>query len=398
MGISEAEMNQVILKAGKDKRIKGGHLWVYQGEIGIIGIGVKSGQLVEVLDNRGRFLGIGYYNQASQIAVRLLTTIRETVDENFFRKRIQQAMAYRSRINRNVSCYRLIFGEGDLLPGLIVDKFEDYLVVQFLTMGMEVNHDLIINLLIELCQPKGIIERSDLSVRHLEELPERAGCIYGECPPSFVIRDNEIKFRVNLLEGQKTGYFLDQSANRAALARYAPGRRTLDCFCHVGSFALHAAFYGASSVLGVDIAEDAVDMAVGNASLNGLDEKCRFKVSNAFDFLRDQVGKKEEYDLVILDPPAFTKSKQTLEGAIRGYKEINLRALKLLPPGGILVTCSCSYHMNIDLFWEIINAAATDNKKKLRLLERRTQNLDHPILMGVPETEYLKCFVFEVIQ
>ena len=391
-------MNQIILKAGKEKRIKAGHLWIYQGEIGIIGIGAKSGQVVEVLDNRGRFLGIGYYNQASQITVRLLTANRETIDEKFFRGRIRQALEYRQRVKHNAACYRLIFGEGDLLPGLIVDWFGDYLVVQFLTMGMEVIHDLVVQLLVELCNPKGIIERSDLAVRHLEELPERSGCIYGECPTSLVISDNGLKFRIDLLEGQKTGYFLDQSANRAALAGYADGRRTLDCFCHVGSFAIHAAAYGASSVLGVDISEDAVNMAIENANLNHLDETCRFKVANAFDFLRDQAGKKEEYDLIILDPPAFTKSKQTLDSAIRGYKEINLRALKLLTLGGILVTCSCSYHISNELFWEIIQSAAADSKKRLRLLERRTQGMDHPVLMGVPETEYLKCLIFEVIQ
>ena len=391
-------MNQIILRAGKEKRIKAGHLWVYQGEIGIIGIGAKSGQVVEVLDNRGRFLGIGYYNQASQITVRLLTLTRETIDEKFFRSRIRQALEYRKQVKHNVACYRLIFGEGDLLPGLIVDRFEDYLVVQFLTMGMEVIHDLVVQRLVELCNPKGIIERSDLAVRHLEELPERSGCIYGECPTSLVISDNGLKFRIDLLEGQKTGYFLDQSANRAVLAAYAAGRRTLDCFCHVGSFAIHAAAYGASSVLGIDISEDAVNMAIENAGLNHLDEICRFKVANAFDFLRDQAGKKEEYDLIILDPPAFTKSKQTLDSAIRGYKEINLRALKLLTMGGILVTCSCSYHVSTELFWEIIQNAAADTKKRLRLLERRTQGMDHPVLMGVPETEYLKCYIFEVIQ
>jgi 23S rRNA (cytosine1962-C5)-methyltransferase len=391
-------MNQVILKAGKEKRIKAGHLWVYQGEIGIIGIGAKSGQVVEVMDNRGRFLGVGYYNQASQIAVRLLTTNRETIDEEFFRNRIRKALEYRKRVKGKATSYRLIFGEGDLLPGLIVDRFEDYLVVQFLTMGMEVNHDLIVGLLVELCNPKAIIERSDLAVRHLEELPERSGCIYGECPNSLEIRDNNLQFRIDLLEGQKTGYFLDQSANRAVLANYAAGRRVLDCFCHVGSFAIHAAAYGASSVLGIDISEDAINMATENAGLNRLDEICRFKVTNAFDFLRDQAGKKEEYGLIILDPPAFTKSKQTLDSAIRGYKEINLRAMKLLGPGGILVTCSCSYHISNELFWDIIQAAASDSKKRLRLLERRTQGLDHPVVMGVPETEYLKCYIFEVIQ
>ena len=390
-------MNQVILKTTKEKRIKAGHLWVYQGEIGIIGIGVRSGDLVEVLDNRGRFLGVGYYNQASQIAVRLLTTEREAIGPEFFQRRLRQALQHRQRVKPNASAYRLVFSEADLLPGLIVDRFGDYLVVQLLTMGMEVNRQTIIELLVELCQPAGIIERSDLSVRHQEDLPERSGCVYGECPGAVVIADNGLQFRVDLLEGQKTGYFLDQSANRAAVASYAKDRRVLDCFCHVGSFAIHAAAAGASSVLGVDISEDAVQMAVENAVLNNLDERCRFKVANAFDFLRDQVGRKESYDLVILDPPAFTKSKSALEGALRGYKEINLRALKLLPPGGILATCSCSYHLSPEMLWEVVSSAAADNKKRVRLLERRTQGLDHPILVGMPETEYLKCFIFEVI-
>lgn len=390
-------MNQVVLKAGKEKRLKAGHLWIYQGEIGIIGIGVKSGDVVEVLDNRGRFLGLGYYNQASTIAVRILTMQREPIDRDFFRKRLKNALAYREKIKPEASCYRLVYGEGDLLPGLIVDRFEDYLVVQFLTMGMEVNRDLIIEILVELCRPKGIIERSDTSTRHLEELPERSGCIYGTCPESIIINDNKLKFHVNLLERQKACYFLDQSANRAVLAKYARGRRSLDCFCHSGSFAVHAAAYGATSVLAVDISEDAICQAETNAVLNGVGDRCRFKVANVFDFLRDQVGKKEVYDLIILDPPAFTKSKQALEGALRSYKEINFRGLKLLRPGGILVTCSSSPHLSAELFWEIITTAAADNKQRLRLLERRGQGLDHPVLVGVPETEYLKCFILEVI-
>jgi 23S rRNA (cytosine1962-C5)-methyltransferase len=390
-------MNQIILRSGRDKRIRNGHLWIYQGEIGIIGIEVKSGDVVEVLDNRGRFLGLGYYNQASQIAVRLLTRERVKIDTDFFRARLQQALEYRSRIKKGASSYRLIYGEGDRLPGLVVDRFEDYLVVQFLTMGMEVNHDLIVNLLIELCKPAAVIERSDLPVRHLEELPERAGCIFGTCPAELIIRDNGLKFGVDLLEGQKTGYFLDQSANRAVVGSFAKDRRVLDCFCHVGSFAIHAAAGGAKSVLGIDISDDAISMAATNAALNGLEANCNFKTANAFDFLRDQVGRKQSYDLVILDPPAFTKSKQTVERAIRGYKEINLRGLKLLESGGILVTCSCSHHMDSGLFWDVVNAAAADCKKQIRLLERRTQGLDHPVLMGVPETEYLKCFIFEVV-
>ncbi|MGD8400617.1 MAG: class I SAM-dependent rRNA methyltransferase [Bacillota bacterium] len=390
-------MQQLILRAGRDKRVRAGHTWVYQGEIGVIGLDVKSGDLVEVLDNRGRFMGVGYYSQASQIAVRFLSRERETIDAAFFRRRLQQALAYRRRVKSEASCYRLIYGEGDLLPGLVVDRFEDYLVVQFLTVGMEVNRELLLKLIVEMAQPAGIIERSDQPARKLEDLPERAGLIYGACPENLVIRDNGLQFHVNLLEGQKTGYFLDQSANRRVAAAFAPGRRVLDCFCHVGSFAIHAATAGARSVLGVDISDAAIAQATQNATLNGVNAICQFKTANAFDFLREQTALKNSYDMVILDPPAFTKSKHTVESAIRGYKEINLRGLKLLPPGGILVTCSCSHHMSAELFWEAVTAAAVDVKKQIRLLERRTQDLDHPIVAGIPETEYLKCLIFEVV-
>jgi 23S rRNA (cytosine1962-C5)-methyltransferase len=390
-------MNQLILRAGRDKRVRAGHAWIYQSEIGVIGLEVKSGDLVEVLDNRGRFLGVGYYSQASQIAVRLLSRDREEINAEFLRRRLQQAIAYRRRVKPGATCYRLVYGEGDLLPGLVVDRYEDYLVVQFLTVGMEVNRALIIALLVELVKPAGIIERSDQPVRLLEDLPERSGCVYGSCPANLVIRDNGLQFTVNLVEGQKTGYFLDQSDNRLAAAAHARDRRVLDCFCHLGSFAIHAAAAGARSVLGVDISETAIQQATQNAVLNGVAAVCQFRTANAFDFLREQTALKSTYDLVILDPPAFTKSKQTVDSAIRGYKEINLRGLKLLHSGGILVTCSCSHHINAELFWEVVLAAAVDAKKQIRLLERRTQSLDHPILAGIPETEYLKCFIFEVL-
>jgi 23S rRNA (cytosine1962-C5)-methyltransferase len=390
-------MRQLILRAGREKRIRAGHTWVYQSEIGVIGLEVKSGDLVEVLDNRGRYLGSGYYSQASQIAVRLLSREREVINADFFRRRLQQAFHYRQRVKSGATCYRLVYGEGDLLPGLVVDRFEEYLVVQFLTVGMEVNRDLLLELLIELVQPAGIIERSDLPVRQLEDLPERSGCIYGTCSETVIIHDNGLQFKVDLLEGQKTGYFLDQSANRKVVSAYASGRRVLDCFCHLGGFAVHAAAAGARSVLGVDISDVVIEQATQNAALNKVAAVCQFKTVNAFDFLREQTALKNTYDLVILDPPAFTKSKQTVESAVRGYKEINLRGLKLLPSGGILATCSCSHHLSTELFWEVISAAAVDAKKTVRLLERRTQGLDHPVLVGVPETEYLKCFIFEVI-
>lgn len=391
-------MNQIVLKSGKDKRVRNGHPWIYQGEVGIIEIGIKPGDIIDVSDARGHFLGRGYYNPASQIVVRLLTRDRnEEINRDFFERRLKRAIEYRQRFCAGATSYRLVFGEGDLLPGLVVDRFENCLVVQFLTKGMDVWRDTIVELLVELCSPQAIVERSDQAVRRLEDLPEQAGCIYGELPENLVINENELQFHVDLLNGQKTGYFLDQTANRATLRHYVQDKRVLDCFCHVGSFALHAAKYGAQSVLGVDISDDAVALAEANAELNGVSEICSFKAANAFDFLREQSTHKDNYDVIILDPPAFTKSKYTLEKAIRGYKEINLRALKMLASGGILMTCSCSHHMDDLLFWEIINSAAVDAKRQIRLIERRTQGLDHPILMGVQETEYLKCFIFEVV-
>lgn len=391
-------MNQVVVKAGRDKRIRGGHLWVNQGEIGIIEIGVKPGDVVEILDSRGRFLGKGYFNPGAQIAIRLLTRNRnEAIDKHFFRQRILQALDYRRQICPAATSYRLIHSEGDLLPGLIVDKYEEYLVVQFLTLGMELWREVVIELLIELCQPVGIIEHNDQTLRRLEDLPERKGCLYGAAPAELVISDNQLNFVVDLSSDQEMKYPLDQSANRAALAKYVNGKNVLDCFCNMGGFAIHAAAYGAKSVLGVDISETAVQVATKNAALNGLEQQCQFKVANAFDYLREQVGHNQLYDLIVLDPPAFAKNKQVLDRAIQGYREIGFRALKLIAPGGILVTCSSSQYIDADLFWEIINTVAVDARRRLRLLERRSQGLDFPVLVGIPETEYLKCFIFEVM-
>lgn len=385
----------VRLRPGREARLRAGHLWVYEGEIADVGDGAVPGGIVDVFDAGKRFLGRGYYNPASQIRVRLLARQRVPIDEGFFAGRLRDALAYRERCRPGAAAARLVYSEADLLPGLIVDRYGDYLVVQILTLGMEVRRDLLLDLLAAEIAPRGIQERSQGASRAREGLPPRVGPCYGEVPEEVLVRDRGTAYYVDLRAGQKTGFFLDQLENRRTAAAYAAGRRTLDCFCHSGMFGIAAARAGAASVLGVDLDEEALDLAGRNAELNGVAGQCRFLAANVFDFLRaaDEAG--ERYDLVILDPPAFVKNKSRVDQALRGYKEINLRACKLLSPGGILVTCSCSYHIVPALFEEIVREAAGDAGRSLRLLARGGQAPDHPILLGVPETEYLKCLILE---
>lgn len=388
---------KITLAPGRQKRLATGHPWVYATEIATVEPGIEPGSIVDVHDFRGRFIGRGYFNPRSQIAVRLLTRREETIDREFFRQRLLHCLRHRQQMLPPATSYRLVFGEADFLPGLIVDKFEDYLVLQVLTLGMEKQKQLITELLVEIMKPRAIYERNDVNVRELEGLPQLKGVLYGDFQPEVVIKENGLSFLVDMENGQKTGYFLDQKENRAAIAPYVRNRRVLDCFCHTGSFTVHAAHYGAREVLALDISEHAITTARKNAELNNVEHKCSFQVGNAFDVLRDMDREKRNFDLIILDPPAFTKSKQTIEGAVRGYKEINLRAMKLLPPSGILITCSCSYHMREDLFLEVIESAAQDVGRQVRLLELRRQSKDHPILLAAQETYYLKFLILEII-
>ncbi|MGB9825952.1 MAG: class I SAM-dependent rRNA methyltransferase, partial [Desulfofundulus sp.] len=357
----------------------------------------NPGDVVEVVDHRGRFVGRGYINPSSQILVRLFTREQgEKIDREFFRRRLAAALEYRRRVVRHTSACRLVFAEADFLPALVVDRFGDYLSLQTLALGIDVHKNTIVEILDELLKPAGIYERNDVSVRELEGLPLVTGFLKGPFNPVVEIEENGLRFLVDLAGGQKTGYFLDQRENRLALEGLAQGARVLDCFCHTGTFSIYAARFGAKEVLGIDVAGDALEMARENAARNGFQHICTFREGNAFDELRalDRAG--ERFDLIILDPPAFTKSKEALEGAIRGYKEINLRAMKLLPAGGFLVTCSCSYHMTEDLFLEVLLDAACDVGRQLRLVEMRRQAKDHPMLLASPETYYLKCFVLQV--
>jgi 23S rRNA (cytosine1962-C5)-methyltransferase len=388
----------VRLLPGRHRRVAAGHPWVYATEVAAIEGEFAPGDLVRVVDARGRFLGRGYANPASQILVRLLTRDpEERVDRDFFRRRIAAALEYRRRVAPGAEACRLVFGEADFLPALIVDRFGPYLVLQTLALGMERFKDLLVEVLVELLQPRGIYERNDVNVRLLEGLELRTGHLYGDFDPLVTFVEHGLRFAADLARGQKTGFFLDQRENRLALKDLAPGARVLDAFCYSGAFALHAALFGAREVVGVDIAPAAVDLAAEHARLNGLADRCRFYVANAFDELRRLAAAQEKFDLVILDPPAFTKSKEALPGAVRGYKEINLRAMKLLRPGGFLVTCSCSYHLDEASFLEVVMAAAADAGRVLRLVELRRQARDHPILPAAPETYYLKCAVFQVL-
>ena len=389
-------MAKVTLRKTRETRVRGGHPWIYASEIEKVEGTFENGDIVDVADYRGKFIGRGFYNPQSQISLRILTRNDEPCDRDFFARRIQEAWDYRRLLCDPMSC-RLIYSESDFLPGLVVDKFADVLVLQSLSLGIERLKDMICDLLMEIVQPAGIWERSDVPVRRLEGLEQTTGLLRGEVPDEVEMVENGIRFLVDVKRGQKTGFFLDQKQNRATLEPLCRDARVLDCFCHNGSFSLHAAKYGASSVLGVDISEEALEVARRNAALNGYDN-VTFEAHNCFDLLHELTDAGEKFDLVILDPPAFTKNKAAVQSAIRGYKEINLRGLKLVRPGGFLVTCSCSQHMLPEMFQDVINQAARDAKKRIRLVEYRTQGYDHPILPQSVETKYLKTMIIQVME
>ena len=386
----------VTLRKTRETRVRGGHPWIYSSEIEKVDGAFENGDIVDVCDFRGKFIGRGFYNPQSQISLRILTRNDEPCDRAFFEKRIRDAWEYRKLLCDPQSC-RLIYSESDFLPGLVVDKYGDVLVLQSLSLGIERVKDMIADLLMEIVQPMGIWERSDVPVRRLEGMEQTTGLLRGEVPDLVEMRENGIVFGVDVKNGQKTGFFLDQKENRAAIAPLCPGAKVLDCFCHNGSFSLHAAKFGAASVLGVDISEEALEVARENARRNNL-TNVSFEAHNCFDHLRELTDAGEKFDLVILDPPAFTKNKAAVQSALRGYKEINLRGLRLVRPGGFLVTCSCSQHVLTEMFQDIVNQAARDAKKRVRLVEYRTQGHDHPILPQSIETKYLKCMILQVLE
>ena len=373
-------------------RLKDGHVWVYRSDVAANA--VPPGALVSVADERGKVLGTALYSNSSQIAIRMIS--RDVVPDlsSLLRERIQAAIAYRERVVRDTDAYRLVFSEADFLPGLIVDRYNDLLSLQVLTQAMDAEpvRQTIVSELNERLQPAAIAERVDPRVRELEQLPPRSsGLIHGE-KNSTVFSMNGVKFQYDALQGQKTGAFLDQRENYAAAAQYARGE-ALDVFCYQGGFALHLA-PRCSAVTGVDSSRPALEMAEQNAALNG--REIEWIEGNAFDLLKDYATSGRQYDTIVLDPPAFAKGKRNLETALRGYKELNLRALKMLRPGGVLVTCSCSYHVSLADFLAMLASAANDAHRTLRVLEVRGQARDHPIMLNVPETGYLKAAIVNV--
>lgn len=389
---------RVYLKKKIKPRIERGHPWVYNNEIERIEGTYVPGDIVEVYNFKGRFIGRGYINPRSLITVRIMTrNADEPIDADFFRQRLERAWAYRQKLVDTSSC-RVVFGEADELPGLIVDKFNDYLSIQTLTYGMDQFKDLIADLLMDIVEAKGIYERNDQAVREIEGLPQIKGFLRGEFEPYTIINENGVKMGVDMANGQKTGYFLDQRENRYAIRHVVKDAEVLDCFSYTGSFALHAFHFGAKHVTVVDISEEALAIARKNARLNAAEEAMDFVCANAFDLLREYDKEGRQFDVVILDPPAFTRSARTLDKAYRGYKEINLRGMKLTKPGGFLITASCSQHMTPDLFRQVLVDAALDTMTTIREVEYRTQAVDHPYLWAFPESLYLKFFILEIMK
>ncbi|NGQ94132.1 class I SAM-dependent rRNA methyltransferase [Brevibacillus sp. SYP-B805] len=449
-------MAKVLLHKNRKRRLEAGHPWVFQSEVLEIQGEYQPGDIVEVTNHQGHFLAKGYINPSSQIIVRIMTyDPKEEIDLAFFVRRFRQAGEFRRRFVDNPLACRLVYGEADFLPGLIVDRYNDVLVVQILSLGMERRRDLITQALVEVFQPKGIYLRGDVPVRELEGLEQRKEVLYGECPREVMIEENGLKYVVDIVEGQKTGFFYDQRENRAAIAPlmtgwgerhgitlqpigsdgeplydktgsrragveplldeqgepvlkpvdkrgkivknpFWDGAEVLECFTHTGSFTLNACKHGAKKVTALDISEHAIETAKRNITLNGYLHRVQFVVANAFDYLRESVEAGLSWDVVILDPPAFAKSRAAVKGAIRGYKDINLHGMKLVRPGGYLVTASCSYHMSPELFLSTIQDAAFDAKKILRLIEWRGAGKDHPEISGADEGHYLKFAIFEV--
>lgn len=388
---------KVCLHRGEERDIRGGGWWVYDNEIDWIDDICTDGGIVDVLDSRMQFVARGYFNRRSKIAVRVLTRDEsEVIDRDFFRRRVETAWKFRQSLGFSNAC-RVVFGESDGLPGLTVDKFGDYLSFQTVSLGMEQWKPDIIEILVELFQPKGIYERNDVPVRAKEGLEQITGCVYGEVPPLTTIREHDAAMLVDIAHGQKTGHFLDQQENRGRIAPYCPGRTVLDLCCHTGGFSIHAALYGAASVESVDVSEEALQMVLDNAKANGVADKITTTCGNVFDIVRNYADDGKQYGLVICDPPAFAKSRKALDGAYRGYKELNLRSMKLVEPGGFLVSCSCSQFMTPELFLKMLREAAADCGRQARLLEVLMQSRDHPATINAEQSHYLKGYILQII-
>jgi 23S rRNA (cytosine1962-C5)-methyltransferase len=383
----------VVISPRGVERLRAGHLWIYRSDIR--SAHAEPGAVVRLVDERGNFAGRAFYSDKSQISIRLLTREDVPIDRAFLTARIRRAAAYRDLVVEDSDACRLVYSEADLLPSIIIDRYGDYLVLQTLSQASDRLKGTLVEILVELFKPKGIVERNDPKVRMLEGLEQRVSVLHGEIPGEILARENGVTFVCDLAKGQKTGSFLDQRENHLAARRYASGD-VLDCFTYQGGFALTVAGH-CDHVEGIDMASAAVEAARHNQRLNSI-SNATFREGNTFDLLKeyDEVGRR--FQMVILDPPAFAKNRDAIPAARRGYKEINLRALKLLKPGGYLVTCSCSYHVTEPLFLQLLAEAATDARKNIAVIERRTQAQDHPILLTMPETHYLKCLIVKVLE
>lgn len=389
------EYGKVCLRRGEEKDVRGGGFWIFDNEIDWYDDICPDGGVVDVVDSRLKFVARGYFNSKSKITVRILTRDpAEEIDGAFFRRRIRAAWEFRRSLGFDNAC-RVVFGESDGLPGLTVDKFGGCLSFQITSLGMEAWKETVVQALAELFRPQGIYERDDVPVREKEGLPQRTGCVYGEVPDLVTIREHDAQMLVDIPRGQKTGHFLDQQENRGRIRPYCKDRTVLDLCSHTGGFAIHAALYGAAAVEAVDVSEEALDMLRRNAALNGVTVETT--CANVFDLVKEYSEAGKQYGLVICDPPAFAKSRRALESAYRGYKELNLRAMKLTAPGGFLVSCSCSQYMTPELFLQMLKEAAMDCGRQVRLLETLIQSRDHPASLNAEQALYLKGYILQVL-
>lgn len=408
MATKDLQFPTVVLRPGEADRVVAGHPWIYKGSILRVGQPVNDGAVVQVKDHRQRFLGIGFFNSKSRIHVRMLDSERIQIDRSFFKMRIGEALDLRKRNLPELNSFRVVNAESDFLSGLIIDKYEDVIVIQTTSLGMDQRKSLIIDVLKTMFSPKAILERNEIASRKFEGLSDEKGILHGELSDEemklFPVEMNGLKLSVDLFSGHKTGLYLDQQVNQSLVAQFAKNANVLDCFSFLGGFALHAARAGASQVIGIDQSKDVIEAAKRNAEVNELQSQCTFEAANVFDWLKDQTSVRPHekvvprFDLIILDPPSFTRNRAAIPDALRGYKEIHLRALKLLKPGGVLATFCCSHHIDSTLFQDVISDAAVDARRVLRRIATYSQSLDHPIIPSIPETEYLKGFAFDLVR
>ena len=391
-------MTRITLNKNEDRRIKSGHPWVFSNEIREVAGERDAGITAELYDAAGGFIGVGHYNPQSLIAFRLVSRQREDIDSvAFFEGRISAALQHRQIRYPGLATFRVVYGESDFLPGLVVDKYGDYLSLQLLSSGMDRRREQIVAALAHVLTPLGIIARNDVGVRKLEGLDEKIEILSGDIPERVDMEENGLRFQVNLREGQKTGCFLDQKQNHLLLRDISAGKDVLDCFCYTGGWAVHAAAFGATSVVGLDISQRAVGQASSHAKLNKVADRVRFEECDAFERLRSLHHEGRRFGVIVMDPPAFVKNRKNIAEATKGYLTVNRRALELLEPGGYLITCSCSYHMGREAFRDVLIQAARLAKREVRLVETCSQAADHPVLLSFPESEYLKCFVLQAV-